>query len=425
MPTSFEDKYRARVNANALLLLVAHIPACAILAFWEGSGVFSALCVSALLLIGPAAMFVTGKARLSTSISVAISSMGFSALIIHLGHGMIELHFHVFGVLAMLTVFGSVWPVLAAALTIALHHVAFWLWLPASVFNYKAGFDIVLLHVFFVIFETAPACFIAVQFGRMIRNQAITREQLQGAAVRVTEAAVIIAVESQQLATRASEQSATLQETSASSTEVSTSASQMALDTQTAVSVIDEADRRVIHANDVLQSLGSSIEEMSSSTAEIGKIIRIIDEIAFQTNILALNAAVEAARAGDAGQGFGVVADEVRRLAQHSANAAHDSAELINASVARARTSSERMAEICAAMSKVTESTLSIRKLVSGVCATGQEQSMGLMQIANALSRLEQLTQLTTASAEENATVGASLQTDARNLSAIVKTLGG
>jgi methyl-accepting chemotaxis protein len=349
--------------------------------------------------------------------------MGFSALIIHLGHGMIEMHFHIFAVLALLTVFGSVWPVLAAAITIALHHVTFWIWLPASVFNYKAGFGVVLLHAFFVAFETGPACFIALQLGRAIRNQAITQEQLTSAAERVTEAALTIAAEGRNLATRASEQAATLEETSASSTEVSTSAGQMASSMQAAVGVIDEADRRVTHANQVLESLDKSIREMIASSSEIGKIISVIDQIAFQTNILALNAAVEAARAGHAGQGFAVVADEVRSLAQRSAEAAHDSAELISTSVAKARTSSERMDEISSAMCKVTESTISIRNLVSGVCATGQEQSTGLAQITNALSRLEHLTQLTAASAEENAAVGASLGNDAKSLSAIVKTL--
>lgn len=420
---NFEEQYRTRVNAAALALLAAHLPACALLAFWQGSGVLPALLISLLLLVGPAAMFATGKARLATSISMAITSMGFSALIIHLGHGMIEMHFHIFAALALLTVFGSIWPVIAAAGLIAVHHIAFWLWLPASVFNYKAGFDIVLLHAFFVVFETGPACFIAIQLGRAIRLQAITQEHLKGAAQRVNEAALTIVADGQQLATRASEQAATLEETSASSTEVSASASQMASDTRLAVTAIDEADKRVSHANEVLRTLAISISEMSASSEQIGKIIRVIDEIAFQTNILALNAAVEAARAGDAGQGFAVVADEVRSLAQRSANAARDTAELISASVTRARTSNERMGEISTAMSKVTESTVSARKLVNGIFASGKEQVTGLSQISAALSRLEQLTQFTAASAEENASVGVSLQGDAQNLSAIVQTL--
>ena len=165
MLSSFEDTYRARANAKALMLLTAHVPACALLAFCEESSVTAAILVGLLLISGPLALFATGRSKLSTSVSIAISSMGFSALIIHLGHGMIEMHFHIFAVLALLTVFGSVWPVLAAAATIAVHHVTFWLWLPASVFNYKAGFGIVLLHAFFVVFETVPACFIAVRFG--------------------------------------------------------------------------------------------------------------------------------------------------------------------------------------------------------------------------------------------------------------------
>lgn len=424
MPMNYEDTYRARANGYALMLLAAHLPACAILAAFEGSGVLVALVISSLLLLGPAALFATGKSRLSTSISAAISSMGFSALIIHLGHGMIEMHFHIFAVLALLTVFGNVWPVLAAAITIALHHVIFWMWLPTSVFNYKAGFGIVLLHAFFVVFETVPACFIALQFGRSIRKQAITQEHLTGAAKRVTEAAHSISAEGQQLAGRASEGAATLEQTSASSIEVSTSARQMAEHTRSAVNVIDEAERRVEYANAVLRGLDTSIREMSASSAEIAKIIHVIDEIAFQTNILALNAAVEAARAGAAGQGFAVVADEVRSLAQRSANAARDSAELINATVTRSRQSSQRMDEISVAMSEVTESTTSIRKLVKDVSASGQEQVAGLTQISQSLATLEQLTQWTAASAEENAAVATSLNRDAEELSAIVKTLG-
>jgi methyl-accepting chemotaxis protein len=421
--TSFEDEYRARLNKNALIMLAAHVPACLILALWQDSSILLALLVGVLLLIGPVALYLTGKARLSTSVSLGISSMGFSALIIHLGHGMIEMHFHIFAVLALLTVFGSLWPVVTAAAVIAVHHLAFWLWLPASVFNYKAGMGIVFIHAFFVVFETIPACYIARQFGRSIRNQAITRERLDGAADRVNGAAKVIAEQGQQLAARASEQAATLQETSASSTEVSTTAVQMASAARNAVSAIDESDRRTASANEALQKLHQGISRMSARSDEIGKIIRVIDEIAFQTNILALNAAVEAARAGEAGQGFAVVADEVRSLAQRCAVAARDTASLITDSVSIAQANQDRMAEISAAMAKVTEGASSIRQLITEVNASGQEQATGLARISNALSRLENLTQLTAASAEENATVGVSLQSDADHLSSVVSIL--
>src|ERR1700743_2389685 len=126
----FEQDYRGWANRLCLLLLVAHIPAYMGVAAWFGAGVLVALLVGVCLLAGPVALFLHDRRSSLTSISIAVSSMGMSALLIHLGRGMIEMHFHIFTTLAVLIIFGSVWPLLAAALVIALHHVVFWLLMP-------------------------------------------------------------------------------------------------------------------------------------------------------------------------------------------------------------------------------------------------------------------------------------------------------
>jgi methyl-accepting chemotaxis protein len=141
--------------------------------------------------------------------------------------------------------------------------------------------------------------------------------------------------------------------------------------------------------------------------------VKVIDEIAFQTNILALNAAVEAARAGAAGQGFAVVADEVRNLAQRSAQAARETATLIEESVAMSRGGSDKVQQVADAIHSITGSTAKVRTLVDEVAAGSQEQSRGIEQISKAISEMEQVTQQAAAGAEESAAAGQQLSAQA------------
>jgi methyl-accepting chemotaxis protein/methyl-accepting chemotaxis protein-1 (serine sensor receptor) len=169
-----------------------------------------------------------------------------------------------------------------------------------------------------------------------------TTRQLRGVAAHVAEgaeqitsAASQVASSSQTLAQGASEQAASLEETAASSAEITSMTRKNAENSQAAASVMAEVDQRVSEGNRTLVEMVESMQQITGSSDKISKIIKVIDEIAFQTNILALNAAVEAARAGEAGMGFAVVADEVRNLAQRSAQAAKDTAGLIEESIAR------------------------------------------------------------------------------------------
>lgn len=421
--TAFESGYRAWANRVFLWILLAHIPAFMGVAAWFDTGVFTALVVSVGLLAGPTILYFGNRESMLTSVALAVATMGMSALLIHLSKGMIEMHFHIFTALAFLIVFGSIWPLLAATVTIALHHLAFWALMPASVFNYKASFGIVLIHAFYVIFEIVPACYIARRLGRAIKAQGITTEQLQQAAENVASAAANVSQASTHLSNGTTDQAATLEQTSASGQQIRALTERTADHSKAAASLMTDVDRRVAEANTALNHLATSMTDVRSSGEKIAKIIKIIDEIAFQTNILALNAAVEAARAGEAGLGFSVVADEVRNLARRCADAASETTGLIQESVSNSRRGTERLTEVTSVIAAITESTSKVKNLVDEVSLAGADQARGVEQIARALTHMEQITQQTAASAEQNAAAGEELQAHARSMHEVVNVL--
>jgi len=250
-----------------------------------------------------------------------------------------------------------------------------------------------------------------------------TVSELAEGAEQITSASSQVASSSQSLAQGASEQAASLEETSASSEEITSMTRKNAENSQSAAAMMGEVDRSITEGNRTVEQMVTSMREITSSSDKISKIIKVIDEIAFQTNILALNAAVEAARAGEAGMGFAVVADEVRNLAQRSAQAAKDTAALIEESISKSNEGSTKLQQVTKVIQAITESATKVKTLVDEVNLGSQEQARGIEQISKAIAQMDQVTQSTAANAEESASASEEMSAQAEALGHIVVQL--
>jgi hypothetical protein len=247
--------------------------------------------------------------------------------------------------------------------------------------------------------------------------------QVAASSHEISNASDQVAQSSQMLAQGASEQAASLEETSASTEEITSMTQSNRANSLSAAKAMDEVEAHVAKCNETLEQMAASMKGITASSEKISGILKMIDEIAFQTNILALNAAVEAARAGDAGRGFAIVADEVRTLAQRVAQAAKDTAALIEESMQRSRGGGAKLNEMTAVIQGITGSAYHVRTLVDTVKAGTAEQARGIEQIAAAISQMNQVTQSTAASAEEGAAAAAELNGQSGELDHITKTL--
>ena len=252
--------------------------------------------------------------------------------------------------------------------------------------------------------------------GQIAGELANGAEQLAGAASQVSAA-------SQSVAQGTSEQAASLEETSASTEEISSMARRNSENSQSAAGLVAASGVKFDKANRALEQTVGAMTEINSQSGKISKIIKVIDEIAFQTNILALNAAVEAARAGEAGMGFAVVADEVRNLAQRCAQAAKDTAELIEESIGKSHDGQGKVDEVATAIRAITADAMQTKTLVDEVSQGSQEQTSGIEQIAKAVTQMQQVTHQNAASAEESASAAQELNAQAQTLMSIVERL--
>ncbi|MGN8151406.1 methyl-accepting chemotaxis protein [Agrobacterium sp. 22094] len=223
-----------------------------------------------------------------------------------------------------------------------------------------------------------------------------------------------------ELSKRTEQQAASLEETSAALEEITAAVKNSTERATEASHMVDEARRSTEQSSAVVQNAVSAMGRIEQASGEIGQIINVIDEIAFQTNLLALNAGVEAARAGDAGKGFAVVAQEVRELAQRSANAAKEIKTLISRSGDEVQSGVKLVTATGEALGQIQNHVVKINEHVHSIATAAREQSTGLSEVNTAVNHMDQMTQQNAAMVEESTASSNRLADEASNLARLI-----
>jgi methyl-accepting chemotaxis protein len=287
-----------------------------------------------------------------------------------------------------------------------------------AVFRSQAGILIGLALSFVVGFIIAY--FITHGTNQIMRTVA---GQLDEGANQVAAASSEVSASSQNLAEGTSEQAAALEETSSSLEEMASMTKRNSENAHKANELAKHARAAADQGTSDMQAMRGAMEAIKSSGGDIAKIIKTIDEIAFQTNILALNAAVEAARAGEAGMGFAVVADEVRNLAQRSAQAAKETTSKIEGAISKTALGADLSGKVAESLEEIVVSSRKLDELVEEVASASREQTQGIAQVNTAVNQMDKVTQNTAASAEEGAAAAQELNAQAATMKSSVAQL--
>ncbi len=253
----------------------------------------------------------------------------------------------------------------------------------------------------------------SVALNQTLKNLNRLLENIAQSAAQVNVGSEQIALGAQMLSHGASEQAASLEELTGSMNEIGESIRENAENTRLANKYVEHTVNEVSLSNEVMARMLNAMEQISAASGQISVINKVIEDIAFQTNILALNAAVEAARAGQAGKGFSVVADEVRTLASRSAEAVKGTAELIDASLAAVKLGSKLAGDTAKSLSAVSENAQKVREVMGTIELASAQQATAIAQVTGSTEQISLVVQTNSSTAEESAAASEELSTQA------------
>ncbi|WMJ87670.1 methyl-accepting chemotaxis protein [Anaerocolumna sp. MB42-C2] len=254
---------------------------------------------------------------------------------------------------------------------------------------------------------------LAKAFKKMTDNVNQVMTNINSAAEQVASGSKQVSDSSMALSQGATEQASSIEELTASLEEISSQTKLNAQNANQANDLAEVARDNAEHGNLQMNEMLKSMEDINDSSSNISKIIKVIDEIAFQTNILALNAAVEAARAGQHGKGFAVVAEEVRNLAARSANAAKETTDMIEGSIKKVEIGTKIANETADALTKIVADVTKAASLVGDIAVASNEQALGIEQINQGIMQISEVIQTNSATSEESASASEELSSQA------------